>query len=130
MQDILTVYAEAQPDKPAIIDDKGDGNIVQWNYAQFETAANRLGNVLLSLGVTPGKKVIWCGPNSLPVVAVMSATRKIGVVAVPLNYRLTAEEARYVIGHSDAEIAYVDAEYAHPFAGLVGEHENLRHVIV
>ena len=130
MQDILTVYAEAQPDKPAVIDDKGDGNIVQWNYAEFEAAANRLGNVLLSLGVTPGEKVIWCGPNSLPVVAVMSATRKIGVVAVPLNYRLTTEEARYVIGHSDAQIAYVDAEYAHLFAGLVGELENLRHVIV
>ena len=78
----------------------------------------------------PGQKVIWCGPNSPPVVAVINAARKIGAVAVPLNYRLTAEEARYVIGHSDAEIAYVDAEYAHLFAGLVGQLEKLRHVIV
>jgi acyl-CoA synthetase (AMP-forming)/AMP-acid ligase II len=130
MQDILTVYAEAQPDKLAVVDDKGDGDIVQWTYAEFEAAANRLGNALLSLGAEPSKKVIWCGPNSLPVVAVMSATRKIGVVAVPLNYRLTPEEARYVVGHSDAEIAYVDAEYAQLFAGLVGELERLRHVIV
>ena len=35
-----------------------------------------------------------------------------------------------MIDHSDAEIAYVDAEYAHLFAGLVGELESLRHVIV
>ncbi len=55
-----------------------------------------------------------------PVVAVINATRKIGAVAVPLNYRLTPEEARYVIGHSDAEIAYVDAEYAPLFEGLRG----------
>jgi acyl-CoA synthetase (AMP-forming)/AMP-acid ligase II len=130
MPDILTAYAEAQPDKLAVIDDKGDGNIVQWTYAEFEAVANRLGNVLLSLGAQPGRKVIWCGPNSLPVVAVMSATRKIGTVAVPLNYRLTPEEAHYVIEHSDAEIGYVDAEYAHLFTGLVGKLPSLRHVIV
>ena len=61
----------------------------------------------------PGEKVIWCGPNSPQVVAVVNATRKLGAVAVPLNYRLTAEEARYIVTHSDACAAYVDAEYAH-----------------
>jgi acyl-CoA synthetase (AMP-forming)/AMP-acid ligase II len=52
------------------------------------------------------------------------------VVAVALNYRLTPEEAHYVIEHSDAEIAYVDAEYSHLFTGLVGRLPRLRHVIV
>jgi acyl-CoA synthetase (AMP-forming)/AMP-acid ligase II len=130
MPDILTIYAGTQPDKLAVVDDKGDGDIVRWTYAELEAEANRLGNALLGLGARPGTKVIWCGPNSLSVVAVMSATRKIGAVAVPLNYRLTAEEAKYVIGHSDAEIAYVDAEYAHLFTGLVGELARLRHVVV
>ncbi len=130
MPDILTVYAGTQPDKLAVIDDKGNGDIVQWTYAQFEAQANKVANALLALGASAGQKVIWCGPNSPEVVAVMSATRKIGAVAVPLNYRLTVEEARYVIGHSDAEIAYVDAEYAHLFAGLVGDLPKLRHVIV
>jgi acyl-CoA synthetase (AMP-forming)/AMP-acid ligase II len=130
MPDILTVYAGTQPDKLAVIDDKGNGDVVQWTYAEFEAQSSKVANALLSLGAAPGQKVIWCGPNSLEVVAVMSATRKIGTVAVPLNYRLTAEEARYVIGHSDAEIAYVDAECAHLFAGLVGELAKLRHVIV
>jgi len=130
MPDILTAYAETQPDKLAVVDDKGGSDIVRWTYAELETAANRLGNVLLSLGAKPGQKVIWCGPNSVPVVAVINAARKIGAVAVPLNYRLTAEEASYVVGHSDAEIAYVDAEYAHLFAGLAGQLDKLRHVIV
>ena len=130
MPDILTVYAQAQPDKPAVIDDKGGDDVVQWTYAELEAQSNQVANALLSLGGRPGMKVIWCGPNSPQVVAVMSGTRKIGAVAVPLNYRLTAEEARYVIGDSDAEIAYVDAEIAHLFAGLVGELDSLRHVIV
>ena len=131
MPDLLTVYASAQPGKPAVIDDQAGAGVVSWTYAQLEMAANRLANALASLGVARGEKVIWCGPNSPQVVAVINATRKLGAVAVPLNYRLTAAEARYIVAHSDACAAYVDAEYAHlipaPQAERLG---NLRHVLV
>src|ERR1700749_4660675 len=127
--DILSIYAQSQPDKPAVIDDKPDGAVVVWTYAELEAQANRLANLLLSLGAGPGRKVLWCGPNSPEVVAVMSAARKIGAVAVPLNYRLTPAEALYVINHSDAKIAYVDCEHAPMFAELGGQLEKVRHVI-
>ena len=129
MQDILSAYAQAQPDKPGVIDDKGSGKVVVWTYAELEAQSNRVANVLLALGSGPGRKVIWCGPNSPEVVAVMNATRKIGAVAVPLNYRLTPEEALYVINHSDAEIAYVDAEYAGLFAGLRDQLPKVAHIL-
>ncbi len=128
-EDILTTYAHAQPDKPAVIDDKPDGTVVAWTYAELEVRSNRVANLLLSLGASPGQKVLWCGPNSPEVVAVMSASRKIGTIAVPLNYRLTPEEALYVINHSDAEIAYVDYEHAPMFAALRDQLEKVRHVI-
>jgi fatty-acyl-CoA synthase/long-chain acyl-CoA synthetase len=127
--DILSTYAQIQPDKPGVIDDKPDGTIVVWTYAELEVQANRVANLLLSLGIGPDKKVLWCGPNSPEVVAVMSAARKIGAVAVPLNYRLTPEEALYVINHSDAELAYVDCEHAPMFAGLRDRLEKVRHII-
>jgi acyl-CoA synthetase (AMP-forming)/AMP-acid ligase II len=133
MPDILSAYAASQPGKPAVIDDRPDGTVVSWSYADLEAESNRLANALASLGAGPGKKVIWCGPNAPQVAAVMNATRKIGAVAVPLNYRLTVEEARYIIEHSDAVIAYVDAEYAHLFAAPDGQpvqQGSLRHVLV
>ena len=129
MPDILGMYAQSQPDKPGVIDDKPDGTVVTWTYAELDAQANRIGNLLLSLGVSPGKKVLWCGPNSPEVVAIMSAARKIGAVAVPLNYRLTPEEALYVINHSDAEVAYVDYEHAPMFAALRPQLETVRHSI-
>jgi fatty-acyl-CoA synthase/long-chain acyl-CoA synthetase len=128
-EDTLSVYARIQPDKPGVIDDRPDGTVVVWTYAELEAQANRVANLLLSLGAGPGAKVLWCGPNSPEVVAVMSATRKIGAVAVPLNYRLTPEEALYVVNHSDAEVAYVDYEYAPMFAAFRGQLEKVRHVI-
>jgi len=128
--DILSIYAQSQPDKPGVIDDRPDGTVVMWNYAELEAQSNRVANLLLSLGAGPGRRVLWCGPNSPEVVAVMNATRKIGAVAVPLNYRLTPEEALYVINHSDAEVAYVDYEYAPMFAMLRDQLETVRHIIV
>src|SRR5712691_2642044 len=133
MPDILTAYAVSQPDKLAVIDDRPDGGLVSWTYADLEERSNRLGNALATLGAEPGQKVIWCGPNSPQIVVIMQATRKVGTVAVPLNYRLTVEEARYIIAHSDSSIACVDAEYAHLFAPPEGESGfpgSLRHVVV
>src|ERR1700741_5063727 len=123
-EDVLSVYARSQPGKPGVIDDRPDGSVVVWTYAELEAQANRVANLLLSLGIGPGKKVLWCGPNSPEVVAVVSASRKIGAVAVPLNYRLTPEEALYVINHSDAEVGYVDREYAPLFAARRGPLET------
>jgi acyl-CoA synthetase (AMP-forming)/AMP-acid ligase II len=130
MPDFLTSYAESQPGKPAVIDDRGGGEPVRWTYRELEERSNRLAHALASLRVGPGEKVIWCGPNSPQVVAAIGATRKLGAVSVPLNYRLTADEARYVIGHSDATVAYVDAEHAPMFARLQGSLDRLKHVIV
>src|ERR1700746_1799225 len=79
--DILSIYAQSQPDKPGVIDDRPDGTVVTWTYAELEAQSNRVANLLLSLGAGPGQKVLWCGPNSPEVVAIMSASRKIGAVA-------------------------------------------------
>ena len=129
MPDTLSIYAQSQPGKPGVIDDRPDGTVVMWTYAELDARSNRIANLLLRLGAGPGKKVLWCGPNSPGVVAVMNATRKIGAVAVPLNYRLTPEEALYVINHSDAEVGYVDYEHAPMFAALRGQLDTVRHII-
>jgi fatty-acyl-CoA synthase/long-chain acyl-CoA synthetase len=130
MPDLLSSYAGIQPSKQAVIDDRGNGDPVCWSYAELEARANRLANALLSIGVLPGDKVIWCGPNSAQVVAVICAARKAGAVAVPLNYRLTPDEALFVVRNSDASVAYVDAEYAPMFSVLRDRLDTLRHVII
>src|ERR1700733_14809073 len=129
MPDILSIYAEGQPDKPGVIDDKPDGTVVMWTYAELEAQSNRVANLLLSLGSGPGKKIMWCGPNSPEVVAVINAARKIGAVAVPLNYRLTPEEAEYVVNHSDAQTVYVDWEQAPVFAAMRDKLSKVEHLI-
>ena len=100
----LADFADTLRDKAAVIDDRPGAPVTTWTFAELNGQANRLAHVLLSLGVKPGEKVIWCGPNSPGVLRVIHALPKIGAVMVPLNYRFTADEAAYVIHDSDAVV--------------------------
>ncbi len=129
MADILTEYAKAQGDKLAVIDDRPDGTVIQWSYQDLEAKASQLGCVLIDHGVTPRTKVMWCGQNSPWVVACMQACRKIGAVAVPLNYRLTPEEAAYVVDNSDSQVIFTDAEFAPLFAEIRSQTPQVREIL-
>ena len=66
----LTVQAERLAGKPAVVDDRPDGTVVTWTYAELNREACRLANVFLALGLKPGERFVWCGPNSRAVVCV------------------------------------------------------------
>ncbi len=130
MADLLTQLAAAQPDKTAVIDDRPGSEPIVRSYAELEAASNRLAHVLRDLGVRADTKVVWCGQNSLGVMEGINAARKVGAVAVPLNYRLTEEEAAYVVDHSDATVVYVDAEFAPLFVRIAGDIPDVERIIV
>ena len=60
----------------------------------------------------------------------MNAARKVGATAVPLNYRLSPEEAAYVTDHCDATIVYVDAEFAPLFEQIRADIPKVEHILV
>jgi long-chain acyl-CoA synthetase len=130
MGDFLTAYAQAQPSKLAVVDDRPDGTVQQLTFAELEAEANRLGNVLLGLGAEPGRKVLWCGQNSIGAVTIVNAARKIGVTAVPLNYRLSPDEAAYVVDHCDAGLVLTDAEFAPLFESIRASIPKVQQVLV
>ena len=130
MPDLLTMYAAAKPDDVAVVDDRPDGTVLQLTWAELNAQANRLAAVLAERGAGPGTKVVWCGQNSIGVVTVVNAARKLGTTAVPLNYRLSDEEAAYVVDHCDATVAFVDAEMAPMFGRIRAEIPKVTSVLV
>ncbi len=129
-QDVLTLLAAALGPKTALIDDRPDGTVIQWTFADLEANANRLANVFLDLGVKPQAKIMGCGQNSAWIVACGHATRKVGGVAVPLNYRLTEDEAAYVVDNSDTDVIFTDAEFAPLFEAIRPRTPKVRAVLV
>ena len=130
MADILTDLTQRLGPKLALIDDRPGGRVVKWTFADLEATANRLARLLLSVGVRPKDRVISCGQNSNWLVAMTNAVRKIGAVGVPLNYRLTADEATYVVDDSDAVVVFADAEFAAFFADIAKGTPKVRETLV
>ncbi len=128
--DSLTEKATVQPDKTALVDDRPDGHKTVWSYAELETRANRLAHRLLDAGLASRERVLWCGKNSPDVVTLIHASRKAGLTSVPLNYRLTPEEAAYVTDNSDAVLAWIDAEQVELFEQIRDRIPKVRDIVV
>ena len=128
--DLLATYAAAVGDKLAVVDDRPGQPVLKWTFAELNRRANQLAHLLIHLGVTPGTKVVWCGQNSAPIFVLSNAARKIGAVAVPLNYRFAADEAWYVIDNSDATIVYVDEESSDLIGAIRGRLPKVSDVLV
>ncbi len=131
MPDFLSTYAQLQPQKVAVIDDRPNAPLRVLTWSELNIQANKLANVLLGSGAAEeGTKMVWCGPNSIGIVIMINATRKLGVTAVPLNYRLSDDEAAYVTDHSDATVVFVDAEYANTFVRIRDQLPKVKQILV
>ncbi|HEY6318486.1 MAG TPA: AMP-binding protein [Acidimicrobiia bacterium] len=113
MPDILSVHADAQPETPAVIvDASGGARPSATDFRTLNALVNRAAHGFVAIGAQPRDRMVWCGPNSLEVLATVHAARKASLTAVPLSYRFNAEEMAYVIDNSDATLVVVDAEQA------------------
>src|SRR5262245_60314884 len=129
--DLLTQHAEANGSHAAVIvDAAGGAHPSATSFAELEADANRLARALLSLGARPGDRIAWCGPNSLPVITTLHASRKVGLTSVPVSYRFNAAEMQYVIDNSDATVVIVDAEQAPLVASVRDQLPKVRGVLV
>lgn len=128
--DQLASHAAAMPDKVAVIDDRPGEDVRSMTFAELNSFANHIASGLLERGAGAGSKLIWCGKNSLELVAFTHAARKVGALAVPLNYRLSDAETTYVVTNSDSELAWIDAEFAPLFARVRADIGNVRDVVV
>jgi acyl-CoA synthetase (AMP-forming)/AMP-acid ligase II len=128
--DLLRLHADAGGDRAAVIvDGAGGGRPVAMSFADLNSMVNRLARGLRTLGMQRGERLVWCGPNSLEVIATIHASRKAGQIAVPLSYRFTADEMQYVIDNSDATLVVVDAEQASLIAEIRDRLPKVRAVV-
>ncbi|MDR5892991.1 fatty acyl-CoA synthetase [Halomonas mongoliensis] len=74
----------------------------RWRYGELNLAVNRVANALLAAGLAPGDRLAVYGKNSDAYVIAWLAATRAGLVHVPVNYALTAEELGYILEQSGA----------------------------
>lgn len=82
---------------------------ITWD--EFNKKANRFANLLLSRGIKKGDKVAILLMNCLEWLPIYFGVLKTGALAVPLNYRYTADEIKYCVELAEADVLIFGPEF-------------------
>jgi fatty-acyl-CoA synthase len=105
--DAVASHARLTPNKLGTRDSRRELSFALWHER-----ATRLANGLLSLGLSKGDKVALLAYNRVEWMEIYVALARVGLVAVPINFRLTSPEIAYIAEHSEARAFIVQDELA------------------
>ena len=83
----------------------------RWTHGEFFHRCDRWSAALQRMGIKPGDRVAYIAPNTHAQLESFYAVPQIGAVLVPLNFRLVADDFRYLIQHSGAKVVCASADY-------------------
>lgn len=92
-------HALQTPDREALVFES-----TRLSYAELNRRINRLANGLTARGVARGDRVAILLLNSTTFLEVFFACAKLGAIALPLNYRLSAGELRFILEDAAADL--------------------------
>jgi len=125
LTELLGARARRHPDKLALIFKNR-----RWSYAEFQREVDRVANGFLRMGVKRGDRIAFVLPNCAEFLFAVFAVTQIGAVFVPLNPTYTAEEAEYVLHHSEASVILASNDLLPLIESVRGKLPNLKHVIM
>lgn len=82
---------------------------ITWNV--FNEKANRFANLLIQRGIKKGDKVAILLMNCLEWLPIYFGILKTGALAVPLNFRYSADEIKYCVELAEADILVFGPEF-------------------
>ena len=114
LSSFVQYHARVTPDHSAVI--YSDERIT---YADFARRIESMAAYLATDGITPGEFVAVFMKNSATFLEIAFAVSHVGGVFLPMNFRLAADEVRYIAENAGAKLVFADAEFAEPTKGLM-----------
>jgi acyl-CoA synthetase (AMP-forming)/AMP-acid ligase II len=127
VNDFLRRAELVYPDRIAIVDEP-DQPAESWGpitYREMARRARAMAAGLDELGIAVGERVAMVSHNSARLLTALFGVSGSGRVLVPVNFRLVAEEVKYIIEHSGARILLVDPELADAMADVECERKMI-----
>jgi long-chain acyl-CoA synthetase len=122
---IMKQNAEKFKDKPAVIFKEK-----QLTYSELNKRANQIASAFLRLGYKKGDKVSVMMKNHSAYVEIITGLAKIGVIIVPINFRLVGSEIEYIVLNSESRGFITTGEYAEEIEKLLPRLPQLDTVVV
>lgn len=117
--------------------DEGRGNKLAFTdtvndltYGQLQSQSRRLANLLRRLGVRREERVAMIMLDTVDFPVVFLGAIRAGVVPVPLNTLLTAEQYAYILADCRARVLFVSEELWPALRDVAGRMPDLEHVVI
>jgi len=125
VNDFLRRAEEVYPDRLAVVDEPHQpaDSLGSYTYGQMAAKARAIAAHLDTLGIAQGERVAMVSQNSARLLNALFGVSGSGRVLVPVNFRLVAEEVKYIVQHSGARVLYVDPELEAEMADVQCEHK-------
>ena len=102
--DMIARAAALHGTRPAVI--QGER---QWTFAELRARVDALATGLAGLGIAKGDRVCILAQNDIAYLDLYGACARQGIIAYPINWRLTAEEVARVLERAAPRMMVVDA---------------------
>jgi benzoate-CoA ligase len=122
-EDLLAPNLAARPGKAAIIDTHGT-----CTYAELADRVARMDGVFAALGVKRDQRVLLCLTDTRDFPTVFLGAIRAGVVPVPLNTLLTADDYAWILHNSGAVAVFVSEELADKWRETAAAEPHVRFV--
>ena len=111
--DAVAAHARLSPGKVGARDSRR-----ALTYREWDARATRLGASLRSRGLVKGDRVGVLAYNCIEWLEIYVALARAGLVAVPLNFRLTGPEIAYILGHAEVGAVITGSEFCATVDGI------------
>jgi acyl-CoA synthetase (AMP-forming)/AMP-acid ligase II len=122
--DFLERAALVYPDRVGVVDEP-DQPAASWGeltYGRVAELARAQAAALDALGIARGERVAVVSHNAARLLVSFYGVAAWGRVLVPVNFRLSTDEVRYIVEHSGASVLLVDPELDEALAGVECKH--------
>ena len=122
--ELIKLQAENLSSKPALI---SDNEVL--SFADLDTLSTNIATHLIHLGMLSGDRAAIWAPNMNEWVLAAIAIQKAGGVLVPINTRMKAKEASYILNNSEAKFLFSVKTFLGTDYFELLENEDLPHLL-
>jgi fatty-acyl-CoA synthase len=123
VRDFLDRAEQVYPERVGLVDEPGTADSLgSVTWGEVARRARAYGAGLDALGIAPGERVAVVSHNAARLQELLFAAPYYGRILVPVNFRLHADEVKYIVEHSGATAVLVDPELDESLKSITAKH--------
>jgi acyl-CoA synthetase (AMP-forming)/AMP-acid ligase II len=123
VRDFLDRAETAYPERVGLVDEPGtQDSLGSVTWGEVARRARAYGAGFDALGIAPGERIAVVSHNAARLQELLFAAPYHGRILVPVNFRLHADEVRYIVEHSGASAVLVDPELDESLRSITAKH--------